>query len=104
MLEKNREAVKLFGLIGMMPGGLMQDALIELWDNSQWYVLIKELINSNLIKKKQMESFQGENHDSKANPASPVPAQAAKGEERVKEQSEQYSMLPFMNKFAESIN
>jgi hypothetical protein len=33
MLEKNPGAVKLFCLIGMMPGGLTQEALIKLWDD-----------------------------------------------------------------------
>jgi hypothetical protein len=56
------------------------------------------LINSNLIKKKQIESRPGKGPD--------LAQAGAKTEQapKIKEGTELYSMLPFMNKYAEGIN
>ena len=42
MLKKSPKAVELFCLIGLMPGGVTQDDLKELWDKEKqdWFGFI----------------------------------------------------------------
>ena len=51
-MDKNREAVRLFCLIGMMPGGLQTDDLAELWPSDDWLGHLNKLTDSSLVQKK----------------------------------------------------
>ena len=47
--EINPEILNLFGLIGMLPGGVSKDELTELWQDDTWETLKEELISASLI-------------------------------------------------------
>ena len=52
LMDKNPEAVRLFCLIGMMPGGLQRDDLAELWPQEDWLGHLNKLTDSSLVQKK----------------------------------------------------
>ena len=84
MLKKSPKAVELFCLIGLMPGGVTQDDLKELWNREKqdWFGFIQELINAQLVQKK---SYPHINKQST-------------------EKIVKYNLLPFMNYYSFLIN
>ena len=80
LLEKNQEAVRLFCLIGMMPGGLLSDELDELWAKDDWFGHLNKLIEMSLVQKK-------------------IEINVISNKENV-----QYCLLPFMNYYSEFLN
>ncbi len=84
MLKKSPKAVELFCLIGLMPGGVTQEDLKELWDKEKqdWFGFIQELINAQLVQKKSYSNFNKQSKDSII----------------------KYSLLPFMNYYSFLIN
>jgi hypothetical protein len=81
LLEKNPDAVRLFCLIGMMPGGLQNYDLSELWPKDDWYGHhLNKLIDSSLVQRKaEINVISNKEHVS-------------------------YCLLPFMNYYSETLN
>ena len=48
MNAKNAKAVRLFCMIGLMPGGVIKNDLKELW-GQDWLMLLTELTASKLV-------------------------------------------------------
>jgi hypothetical protein len=71
MKKNDPEALKLFCLIGLLPGGCIEEDLDYLWGKN-WRMLSERLLRASLLMKRI--SLTGEN---------------------------KYTLLPFMNKFAE---
>ena len=74
MRAEHPEALNLFCLIGMLPGGVSEDDLSILWENAQWMTLIEHLRRASLIVEK-------------------VESNSVR----------KFRLLPFMNKYGESL-
>ena len=80
MRHEQPEALNLFCLIGMLPGGVSEDDLENLWGNAQWMTLIEHLRRASLIVEKVETNSL-----------------------RTKNGVRKFRLLPFMNKYAESL-
>ena len=84
MRNTQPEALNLFCLLGMLPGGVSEADLPELWQGDQWLVLTESLRRASLIVERVEEASEG--------------GQGARGKGL-----RTFRLLPFMNKYAESL-
>lgn len=78
--EENPDAILLFCLIGLLPGGITASDLSKLWQDESWYPLAEYLSHNSLLVEKLQYNSSITN---------------------LKERK--YLLLPFMNKYAESL-
>ena len=77
--KQSEAAIELFCLLGLLPGGVTEPQLSELWAGADWLVLAEMLRKASLL----MERLETHNF-------------ATRGEKK-------FTLLPFMNKYAESL-
>ena len=80
MRHDKPEALNLFCLIGMLPGGVSESDLSILWKSGHWVPLIEHLRRASLI----VEKVESDLFDSN-------------------KKVRKFRLLPFMNKYAESL-
>ena len=82
MRNTQPEALNLFCLLGMLPGGVSESDLPLLWQSDQWLVLTESLRRASLIVERvEMSSLYS----------------------GVSKNLRTFRLLPFMNKYAESL-